>query len=167
MMVVQQEACIFGTPKIVNMKFSIAWLTILVIFAACTPPVSKEQLTLVGTWELVAATSTTGDTITTTFNPKVKMIKIINPTHFAFLSHDISGVADSTTAAFTAGGGPYTLVDSVYTEHLDYFGTKEWEGGKFDFVVKISGDTLVQKGVEKVEKLGINHIITETYKRLK
>lgn len=166
-MVVQTEACIFGAPKIIHMKISIAWMAILFIFIACTQAVPTQPLPLVGTWELVAATSTTGDTVTSTFNPKVKMIKIINPTHFAFLSHDISGVTDSTAAAFTAGGGPYTLVDSVYTEHLDYFGTKEWEGGRFEFVVKISGDTLVQKGIEKVEKLGINHIITETYKRLK
>ena len=67
---------------------------------------------------------------------------------------------------FTGGGGSYTLVDSVYTEHLDYFVTKEWEGGKFEFVVNINGDTLIQKGVEKVEKLGIDHIIVEKYKRV-
>lgn len=149
------------------MRLPFVMLGVISIFVSCSTAEKNNQVPLIGTWELVSATSTTGDTTTSTFNPRVKMIKIINPTHFAFLSHDISGVKDSATATFTAGGGAYTLVDSVYTEHLDYFVTKEWEGGKFEFVVKISGDTLVQKGIEKVEKLGIDHIIVETYKRVK
>lgn len=148
------------------MKLSFKWLVALSIFFSCKQPAEKQPLPITGTWELFSATSTTGDSTTSTFNPKVKMIKIINPTHFAFLSHDISGAKDSTAAPFTGGGGSYTLVDSMYTEHLDYFVTKEWEGGKFEFVVTIIGDTLVQKGVEKVEKLGIDHIIVEKYKRV-
>ena len=32
---------------------------------------------------------------------------------------------------------------------------------KFEFVVKIKNDTLIQKGIEKVEKLGIDRIITK------
>ncbi|ULQ50879.1 hypothetical protein [Flavihumibacter fluvii] len=149
------------------MKIFMACLAVLFVAVSCSQPSEKVQLPIIGTWELISATSTSGDTTTSTFNPKLKMIKIINPTHFAFLSHDISGAKDSTAIPFSGGGGPYTLVDSVYTEHLDYFTTKEWEGGKFEFVVKISGDTLIQNGVEKVEKLGIDHIIVEKYKRIK
>jgi hypothetical protein len=148
------------------MRLPYKFVLLFIIATSCSQPEKKVPLPIVGTWELISATSTANDTTMSTFNPKVKMIKIINPTHFAFLSHDISGAKDSMAAAFTAGGGPYTLVDSVYTEHLDYFVNKEWEGGIFKFVVKISGDTLIQKGVEKVEKMGIDHIIVEKYKKV-
>jgi hypothetical protein len=33
-------------------------------------------------------------------------------------------------------------------------------------MIQIKGDTLVQKGVEKVPERGIDHIIVETYKRV-
>ncbi len=115
---------------------------------------------------MISATSTEKDSTSSTFNPNQKMIKIINATHFAFLSHAIDRSKDTTAAAFTAGGGSYTLADSVYTEHLDYFADKAWENNKFEFVVKIVGDTLIQKGVEKVEKLGVDHIIVEKYRRV-
>jgi hypothetical protein len=94
------------------------------------------------------------------------MIKIINASHFAFLNHDITG-KDSSATRFSGGGGKYTLNDSTYTESLEYFTDKAWENHQFSFVVKIADDTLVQKGVEKVEKLGIDRVIIETYKRVK
>jgi hypothetical protein len=40
---------------------------------------------------------------------------------------------------------------------------REWEGGEFEFDYEVTGDTLIIKGVEKVEKLGINHINIEKY----
>ncbi|GAB3247987.1 hypothetical protein GCM10027347_03990 [Larkinella harenae] len=95
------------------------------------------------------------------------MIKIINDTHFAFLNHDRRTGQDSLTEPFSGGGGAYTLKDSVYTEHLEYFVDKAWENHDFVFVVKIVGDTLIQKGVEKLEKLGIDRVIIEKYKRTK
>jgi len=121
---------------------------------------------LIGTWELISATSTEKDSTKSTFDPTHKMIKIINATHFAFLNHDISAGSDTSKTRFSAGGGKYTLADSMYTEHLDYFTDKAWENNTFEFVVRISGDTLIQKGVEKVDKLGIDHIIIEKYKRV-
>lgn len=120
---------------------------------------------MIGTWELVSAVTTEKDTAFSTFDPKHKMIKIINPTHFAFLNHAVVLGKDSA-ANFTAGGGKYTLVDSIYTEHLDYFTDRQWENNKFQFVVKITDDTLIQKGVEKVDKLGIDRVIIETYKKV-
>ena len=150
-----------------NIKSTIEFLAMVMLFAACNNEKKQNQLPLIGTWELISATSTEKDSTVSTFNPKVKMIKIINPTHFAFLSHDLNMGKDTATAAFTAGGGTYTLVDSVYTEHLDYFIDRNWENNKFEFVVKVQNDTLIQKGIEKVEKLGINHIIIEKYKRCK
>ena len=148
------------------MKLIWGLISMMVIIASCDTNKKQTQLPIVGTWQLVSATSTEKDGTTSTFNAKQKMIKIINQTHFAFLSHDLNNGKDSATAAFTAGGGTYTLADSIYTEHLDYFVDRQWENNKFEFVVKIVNDTLIQKGIEKVEKLGVDHIIIEKYKRV-
>ena len=145
-------------------KVSLILIAPLLTFCGCTK--QQGQLPLVGTWELISATTTEKDTTFSTFDPSHKMIKLINSTHFAFLNHAINTKKDSS-AAFTAGGGKYTLDDSVYTEHLDYYIDKQWENNTFKFVIKISGDTLIQKGVEKVDKLGIDRVIIEKYKRVK
>ena len=149
------------------MKYSQGFLFLIVFFTACGTPKDQTQSSLIGTWELISATSTEKDSTYSTFNPKVRMIKIINPTHFAFLSHDLTHGKDSATAAYSAGAGTYTMKDSLYTEHLEFFSSREWEDHKFDFTVKISNDTLIQKGVEKLEKLGIDRVIVETYKKVK
>lgn len=94
------------------------------------------------------------------------MIKIINADHFAFFNHDLTMGKDTTAALYSAGGGPYTLKDSIYTEHLEFFNNREWENNTFEFVVHIQTDTLIQKGVERIEHLGIDHIILEKYKRI-
>lgn len=130
----------------------------------CSP--TPAQLPIVGTWELIAATTTQKDTSFSTFDGRNRFIKIINPTHFAFLNHNLRAKGDTGTGTFTAGGGAYTLVDSIYTESLDYYTDRKWENNKFEFVVTLSGDTLVQKGIEKVDKLGINRVIVEKYKRV-
>lgn len=160
--------CKIQPPKplpLFSMNSKILALSILISIAACnnpTPPANP----LIGTWELISATSTEKDSTVSTFNPNVKMIKVINPTHFAFFSHDLTKGADSVTRTFVAGAGTYTLVDSSYTEHLDYFIDRQWEGNTFQFTINITNDTLTQKGIEKVEKLGIDHIIVEKYKKV-
>jgi hypothetical protein len=137
------------------------------VFALSSCAKKETAAPITGTWELISATTTEKDTSFSTFDPTHKMIKIISPTHFAFLNHAVGKDKDSSKAEFSAGGGTYTLADSVYTEHLDYYSDKDWENHKFEFVVKIANDTLTQKGVEKLEKLGIDRVIIETYKRVK
>ncbi len=149
------------------MKSKIALIWMVALATACTDNKKQNILPIIGTWELISATSTEKDSTVSTFNPKTKMIKIINSTHFAFFSHDLNMGKDTATAAFTAGAGSYTLKESVYTEHLDYFIDRAWENNTFEFVVNIMNDTLIQKGIEKVEKLGIDHVIIEKYKRVK
>ena len=136
---------------------------ILFLFCSCTTAVEKTAASVTGTWQLIAATSTTKDSSVSTFNPSLRMIKIINATHFAFLSHDISAAPDSLRAPFSAGGGTYTLQDSLYTERLQYFTDKKWENLQFDFTIKFSGDTLIQTGVEKNAAAGVDHLIVERY----
>jgi hypothetical protein len=147
--------------------FAILLITVLTscgVNSTQNKPIQKP-LPIVGTWQLISATSTEKEVTTSTFNPKLKMIKIINPTHFAFFQHDLH-LGKEADAAFSAGGGVYTLVNNVYTEHLEYFTNRQWENNKFEFTVAIKNDTLTQRGVEKIEKLGIDHIIVEKYVRV-
>lgn len=148
------------------MKCTTTYLSLLIscLFLSCEQ--KTNHLPLEGTWELISATSTEGDSTFSTFDATRSMIKIVNPTHFAFLNHALNA-KDSTAAPFSAGGGTYTLADSTYTEHLDYFVDPAWEQHTFAFTIKIENDTLIQKGVEKVEELGIDRIIIEKYKRVK
>lgn len=136
------------------------------LFALYACDNKQTRMPIVGTWELISATTTEKDTNFSTFDGRNRFIKIINPTHFAFLNHSLRAKGDSSTGTFTAGGGTYTLVDSVYTERLEYYTDRQWENNKFDFILTLTGDTLTQKGVEKVDKLGIDRVIIETYKRV-
>ena len=153
--------------KLAKMNVEIALILMVIILSVSACNTKQTRLPIDGTWELISATTTEKDTTFSTFDPKHKMIKIINSTHFAFLNHDLSTGKDSSRTSFTAGGGKYTLADSVYTENLEYYIDKEWENNKFQFVVNIKDDTLIQKGIEKVDKLGVDRVIIEKYKRVK
>ena len=122
---------------------------------------------LKGTWQLISGTTITkGKSVTTDYRKNERMIKIINDTYFAFLKHSLHTKKDSSNH-FDAGGGSYTLKGNQYTEHLEYYGDKNWEGKTFNFTVSLKNDTLIQKGVEKLEKENINRVIIEKYVRLK
>jgi len=139
------------------------------IIAACTEsqkrdPQIADEVSLKGTWKLLTGILIKkGDTVVTDYTTDKSFIKIINDSHFAFLSHTLR----KDTTDFSAGGGSYTLTGNNYTEHLEYCNAKEWEGHDFSFTVTITGDTLVQTGVEKIEAQGIDRINTEKYIRYK
>ncbi len=147
------------------MKKAVSILVLIISMTSCNT--EKKHNPIEGTWRLISAETTEKDSTFSTFNSKLKMIKIINETHFAFFNHDLHNGKDSTNAVFFGGGGKYTLKDSTYTENLEFFNNRQWENNKFEFIVKVQNDTLTQKGVEKIEKLGINRIITEKYVREK
>jgi len=50
---------------------------------------------------------------------------------------------------------------------LEYCSAKEWEGQDFNFTVTISNDTLIQRGIEKIETQGIERLNIEKYIRYK
>ncbi|HVG14013.1 MAG TPA: hypothetical protein VM935_03595 [Chitinophagaceae bacterium] len=135
-----------------------------------TKPVASDpssRLPLVGTWKLLTGTLIEkGDTTVTDYTKNISFEKIINETHFAFLQHDLNKGKDSA-AVFVAGGGRYTLKDSAYTEHLEYCSARNWEGNDFSFTVSLNNDTLIQKGIEKIESEGINRVNIERYTRVK
>jgi hypothetical protein len=147
-------------------------MVITMILISCSAPIQNDQSTkkiipLEGTWKLLSGTTIEkGVSTVTDYTRGTEFIKIINDTHFAFLSHDLNKGKDSA-AAFSSGGGSYSLADSLYTEHLEYCTDRQWEGNSFEFTVTISDDTLTQKGIEKIENIGVNRINIEKYRRLK
>ncbi|HEY0433534.1 MAG TPA: hypothetical protein VGC95_06655, partial [Chitinophagaceae bacterium] len=128
---------------------------------------SSSHPPIEGTWKLMTGTLIEkADTTVTDYTHDKEFIKIINPTHFAFLLHDLHH-GKQGDSSFVAGGGHYDLKDSSYTEHLEYCNDRQWEGNDFHFTVHIHGDTLIQQGIEKIDSLGVNRLNTERYVRMK
>jgi hypothetical protein len=117
---------------------------------------TTNEISIKGTWKLLTAT-------VIDYTRDRSFIKIINDSHFAFLNH----ILRKDTTDFSAGGGSYTLKGNNYTEHLEYCNAKEWEGHDFSLTVTVTGDTLVQSGIEKIEGTSINRINTEKYIKVK
>ena len=154
------------------MKIILRFIIISTILVSCGVKTKNEELKqaplpIIGTWQLISGTTIEkGDTTVTDYTKNLSFIKIINDTHFAFLKHDLTKGKDSA-AAFGAGGGTYSLKDSLYTEHLEYCNAREWEDNDFKFIITINNDTLIQSGIEKVENAGVNRLNIEKYTRLK
>jgi len=127
----------------------------------------KFPIPIVGTWRLISGlVIEKNNTVRTNYTKSKSFIKIINDTHFAFLEHDLNKGKDSV-AIFASGGGSYSLSDSLYTEHLEYCSDRNWEGNDFKFTIEIKNDTLIQRGIEKVESEGVNRVNIEKYIRVK
>lgn len=153
------------------MRNPIYFFAIIIGFISCDSSAPKgaerSALAIQGTWKLLSGTLIEkGDTTVTDYTKGKEFIKIINDTHFAFLSHDLNKGKDSS-AEFSSGGGKYSLSDSLYTEHLEYCSDRQWEGNDFTFAVAVNNDTLTQQGVEKIDSLGVNRINIEKYVRVK
>ncbi|NLR93569.1 MULTISPECIES: hypothetical protein [Flammeovirga] len=141
-------------------KGSIYILLLLSIFSCIEV---DQQPNIQGTWELISAVTIKEDTVEHLEMDGIRMIKIINQNHFAFLNHDEHKGIDSTKAKFIAGGGAYTLKGNQYKENLEYCTHRAFEGYDFDFTVTIKGDTLTQEGYEIVEEKDIHQKIIEKY----
>ena len=142
-------------------------LAVLSLFSCVNKDASKKgsDLDIRGTWQLLSATTIeNGTSQTTDYSGKLKMIKMFNNTHFAFLKHSLN---PKDTSSFDAGGGSYVLDKDDYTEHLEYYKNKDWEGKTFKFKLAIHKDTLIQKGIEKVEEAGVDRVIIEKYIKVK
>jgi hypothetical protein len=154
-----------------TMRKSTCFLLLFATMIACqnvqNDTAIKTSIPIQGTWKLLSGTLIEkGDTVVTDYTKAAEFIKIINPTHFAFLSHDLNKGKD-TAAVFLAGGGRYSLQDSLYTEHLEYCSDRQWEGNDFQFTITIHNDTLTQQGLEKIDSIGVNRINIERYVRVK
>jgi hypothetical protein len=118
------------------MKSKILLGTLALIMISCSGNTTKQsELPIEGTWKLLKGTLIeNGKTTVTDYTKSVSFIKIINNNHFAFLQHDLNKGKDSA-AIFVAGGGRYSITDSLYTEHLEYCSDRNWEGNDFKFTI--------------------------------
>lgn len=148
------------------MNLKLVFIFSIFLLISCKQDTQKQNQ-IVGSWKLITGILIEkGDSTITDYTKKISFIKIINETHFAFLKHDLNKGTDSS-ATFGAGGGRYSLKDSLYKEQLEYCNDREWESNDFEFVVTIKDDTLIQKGMEMVEKAGVNRVNIEKYVRIK
>lgn len=146
-------------------------LPVLLQLIACAGKPGAQKLSpagdITGTWKLVSATTITGKDTLVTFPVKdQEMIKIFNGSHFSFFKHDVKK-GKTAAAAFDCGAGTYQLTGDNYTEHLTYCNYRDWENREFNFKVQLKNDSLIQRGIEKIDSLHINHEIIEIYTRLK
>ncbi len=154
------------------MQNQIGFIAIFMILVSCGTSVKHNEtnsttIPIEGTWKLLTGTLIEkSDTVVTDYTKEKEFIKIINDTHFAFLSHDLNK-GKGPDAAFSSGGGSYLLKDSLYTERLLYCSAREWEGNDFQFTVTIKNDTLIQQGIEKIDSIGVNRMNIEKYVRIK
>jgi hypothetical protein len=153
-----------------NTNCTLAILAACLFCCSCSHPDAPAGLQLNGTWQLISGmTITKNDSSprldTVLYATNFRMIKILNDSHFAFLRHDLHPPKDSSNH-FDAGGGAYTLSGDQYTEHLDYYSDRLWEGKPFTFTVTLRNDTLTQTGIEKVDSAHVNHTIIEQYVRV-
>src|SRR3569833_226790 len=133
---------------------------------ATTTAVSLEA-PLNGTWRLLNSKSIVKkDTTDTSPKKGIETLKIYNDTYFTFFTHNTD---KSVPATYDSGAGTYALKGEDYTEHLKYCSEREWENHDFNFKMSIKGDTMQQRGVEKVDSgsVHIDHILIETYTRVK
>ena len=149
------------------MKIKTVFVIIATTLMSCTGKMNVSKPSIEGTWLLLNGTLIEkGNTVVTNYTKDMSFIKIINDTHFAFLQHDLKKGRDSGSV-FVAGGGRYSISDSTYTEHLEYCSARNWEDNDFKFTYYIKNDTLIIRGVEKVDSEGINRVNIEKYIRVK
>jgi hypothetical protein len=137
-------------------------------FTACQQVKKETNNTssgISGTWKLNSSMAITkGDTVNTSPEKGIEMIKIFNETHFAFFKHDLNQ-GKGKDAIYDSGSGTYTLDRENYNEHLEYCSARGWENQNFKFTLKLSQDTLTQRGIEKIDSLKVDREIVEIYTR--
>ena len=92
---------------------------------------------LEGTWELVSGVYTTAEGVVTKVDAsEVRSMKVLNPTHFAFLT-----VSASDGKFIRAGGGPYRVEGTRYSETVRYASAPSMVNQTYEFSYRIDGDT--------------------------
>lgn len=143
------------------------------VFSSCKQVEKSEDKAegspIVGTWRLISNVMITkGDTVVA-YPLKGKdqlMLKMYNNSHFSFFNHDLKQ-GKIPGPVYDSGAGTYKLAGNDYSEHLEFCNYREWENHDFKFKLSIRNDTLVQRGIEKIDSLNVNREIIETYVRLK
>ncbi len=148
------------------MRFLFIIPAALLALASCKPatPANTESV-LNGSWKLVSSRSIVKkDTTDTSPKNGLETIKLYNDDHFAFFTHN---TLKTDKPVYDSGSGTYSLANENYTEHLQYCTEREWENHDFNFTLTVKNDTFQQRGVEKIDSLHVDHIIIETYVKIK
>ena len=148
------------------MRYFLIFPAALLVLASCkqAAPASTES-PLNGSWKLVNSKSIVKkDTTDTSPKKGMETLKLYNDDHFTFFTHNTVKI---DTPMYDSGAGTYTLNGENYTEHLQYCSEREWENHDFNFTLTVKNDTMQQRGVEKIDSLHIDHIIIETYVKMK
>jgi len=150
------------------MKNTVILIFIIILFFSCVEkndtantPHSTANNSIMGSWKLVYADIRENDSIQIKDLSNTDFIKIINATHFAFFNQE-----RGSSENYFAGGGTYVLDGTTYTETLDFINDTDFRGHEFPFNIEIKGDSLIQKGHEKVEAAGVDRYILEKYIRI-
>lgn len=122
----------------------------------------EEHSNIEGTWKLVYAETRDQDSVEVRDITTTDFIKIINKTHFAFLSQDRSDASRSY-----GGGGTYTYNGDQYIEKLEFTALESYKNKSFPFTLKIEGDSLTQYGTEEIKEENIKKYIVEKYIKIK
>lgn len=136
------------------MRAVLSLVFVLVAFAACghtrtTAPstAAGADHPLTGTWEMVSARYTAGDGTVSAFDASAyRSIKVLNGTHFAFITEDRDG------EFVRAGGGPYRVQSDRYIETVTY-GSFDLPEGSASFTYRVDGDTWHHSGIIGTNRL--------------
>ena len=95
---------------------------------------------LSGSWEMTYRTVTTHDSIYTQDETDIPTLKVLNGTHWMFVRQKNNG------EFVLARGGPYKLVDGVYTEIVSYSSVPGNVGTVYTFECQLLDDSWYHKG---------------------
>lgn len=135
---------------------------IVLILCSCIQPV-KDENPLVGTWHLITSERIeNGNQIPVRDSESTsKYIKTINSTHFSTLWQD---VAEPETSGYN--GGDYALVDSIYTERLEYHSIENLRNREIHFKVQFVGELMILTSCDAQGQI-LDPGFVETWKRAK
>ena len=118
----------------------------LAAIASCTPATQMPVLVpqpnpLEGTWELVSAKAMLGDSVVYDLKaPALRSIKVINGTHFSYLTLGENG------QFIRAAAGHYTASNGLYTEQIEYSSSRRMADA-YPFTYRVEGDTWYHKSM--------------------
>lgn len=131
-------------------------VSVLVLGTATAGCTGVPSNALVGTWELVSFAYTTGDSTTRGDTTQMRSLKILNSTHFAWLT-----IAPGGARFVGAGSGRYQVHDSTYTEASQYASQADHVGQTYQFRFRVEDDRWYHTGMVN----GV--LIEETWRRIR
>ena len=133
----------------------------LVALTTCGPTTSMPTPVavpnpLVGTWELVSAKAMIGDSVVYDLKaPQLRSIKIINDTHFSYLTLGANG------EFIRAAAGHYTASNGLYTEQIEYSSGQRLAQA-YPFTYRVEGDTWYHRSIS-----GTRESFDEVWRRVR